>query len=67
MEAVISFKFYSSNAETEKEVTVDATKVIETVNSEIDKYLKKLIQKFTETKNLQMLLGIKVMLRLEFK
>lgn len=40
MEAVISFKFYSSKTETEKEVTVDATKVIKTVNSEIDKYLK---------------------------
>ena len=40
MEASINFKFYNFKAETEKEVTVDVTKVIETVSSEIDTYLK---------------------------
>ena len=40
MEAIISFKFDDFKTETEKEVTVDATKAIETVNSEINKYLK---------------------------
>ena len=40
MEAIISFKFDDFNTETEKEITVDAEKVIETVNIEIDKHLK---------------------------
>lgn len=41
MEAVINFKFDNFETEpTEKDVTIDATKVIETVNSEINKYLK---------------------------
>ena len=40
MEAIISFKFDDFKTETEKEVTVDATKAIETVNSEINKYLE---------------------------
>ena len=41
MEAVINFKFDNFTTEpTEKEVIIDATKVIETVNSEINKYLK---------------------------
>ena len=41
MKAVINFKFDDYKTETtEKDVTVDATKVIETVNSEINKYLK---------------------------
>ena len=41
MEAIISFKFDNFETEpTEKDVTIDATKVIETVNSEINKYLK---------------------------
>ena len=40
MEAIISFKFDDFKTETEKKVTVDATKAIETVNSEINKYLE---------------------------
>ena len=42
MEAIISFKFdnFLKADVSEKDVTVDATKVIETVNSEINKYLK---------------------------
>ena len=41
MEAIINFKFDNFETEpTEKDVTIDATKVIETVNSEINKYLK---------------------------
>ena len=40
MEAIISFKFDDFKTETEKEVIVDATKAIETVNSEINKYLE---------------------------
>ena len=40
MEAVISFKFYDFSTEIEKEITVDATKVIETVDAEINKYLQ---------------------------
>lgn len=41
MEAIISFTFYDFKNETEKEIIVDATKVIKTVSSEIDKYLEK--------------------------
>ena len=41
MKAVINFKFDNFETEpTEKDVTIDATKVIETVNSEINKYLE---------------------------
>ena len=41
MEAIINFRFDDYKTETiEKDVTVDAEKVIETVNSEINKYLK---------------------------
>ena len=42
MEAIISFKFdnFLKADVSEKEITVDATKAIETVNSEINKYLK---------------------------
>lgn len=41
MEAVINFKFDNFETEpTEKDVTIDTTKVIETVNSEINKYLE---------------------------
>ena len=41
MKAVINFKFDNFETEpTEKDVTINATKVIETVNSEINKYLK---------------------------
>lgn len=41
MEAIINFKFDDYKTEiTEKDVTVDATKVIETVNSEINKFLE---------------------------
>ena len=42
MEAIISFKFdnFLKSDISEKEIIVDATKVIETVNSEINKYLK---------------------------
>lgn len=41
MKAVINFKFDNFTTEpTEKDVTIDATKVIETVNSEINKYLE---------------------------
>ena len=41
MEAVINFKFDNFETEpTEKDVTIDTTKVIETVNSEIHKYLE---------------------------
>ena len=41
MEAVINFKFDDYRTEIlEKDVTVDATKAIETVNSEVNKYLK---------------------------
>ena len=41
MEAIINFKFDNFETEpTEKDVTIDATKVIETVNSEINKYLE---------------------------
>lgn len=41
MEAIINFRFDNYKTETiEKDVTVDAEKVIETVNSEINKYLK---------------------------
>ena len=41
MEAIINFKFDDYRTEiTKKDVTVDATKVIETVNSEINKYLE---------------------------
>ena len=42
MEAIISFKFdnFLKADIFEKEITVDATKAIETVNSEINKYLK---------------------------
>ena len=42
MEAIISFKFdnFLKANVSEKEITVDATKAIETINSEINKYLK---------------------------
>ena len=40
MEAIISFKFDDFSTETEKEITVDATKVIETIDTEINRYLK---------------------------
>ena len=42
MEAIISFKFdnFLKAEVSEKEIIVDATKAIETVNSEINKYLK---------------------------
>ena len=40
MKAIISFKFDDFTTETEKEVIVDATKAIETVNSEINKFLE---------------------------
>ena len=42
MEAIISFKFdnFLKADVSEKEIKVDATKAIETVNSEINKYLK---------------------------
>lgn len=42
MEAIISFKFdnFLKADVSEKEITVDATKAIETVNSEVNKYLK---------------------------
>lgn len=40
MKAVISFKFDDFSTTTKKEITVDAEKVIETIDSEIDKYLK---------------------------
>ena len=42
MEAIISFKFdnFLKADVSEKEITVDATKAIETVNSEINKYLE---------------------------
>ena len=42
MEAIINFKFdnFLKADISEKDVTVDATKVIETVNSEINKFLK---------------------------
>ena len=39
MKALISFKFIDL-VETIKEVTVDATKVLATINSEIDTFLK---------------------------
>lgn len=41
MKAIINFRFDDYKTETiEKDVTVDTEKVIETVNSEINKYLK---------------------------
>ena len=42
MEAIISFKFdnFLKSDVSEKEITVDAAKAIETVNSEVNKYLK---------------------------
>ena len=42
MEAIISFKFdnFIKAEVSEKEITIDAAKTIETVNSEINKYLK---------------------------
>ena len=42
MEAIISFKFdnFLKADVSEKEITIDATKAIEIVNSEINKYLK---------------------------
>lgn len=42
MKAIISFKFdnFLKAEVSKKEITVDATKAIETVNSEINKYLK---------------------------
>ena len=42
MEAIISFKFdnFLKADVSEKEIKVDATKAIETVNSEINKYLE---------------------------
>lgn len=42
MEAIISFKFdnFLKADVSEKEIKVDATKAIETVNSEVNKYLK---------------------------
>lgn len=42
MEAIISFKFdnFLKADVSEKEIKIDATKAIETVNSEINKYLK---------------------------
>ena len=42
MEAIISFKFdnFLKSNVSEKEITIDATKAIETVNSEINKYLE---------------------------
>ena len=42
MEAIISFKFdnFLKADVSKKEITVDATKAIETVNSEINKYLE---------------------------
>lgn len=38
MKAIVNFKFDDFKTEIEKEITVDATKVIETVNSEINKF-----------------------------
>ena len=42
MEAIISFKFdnFLKADVSEKEIKVDATKAIETVNSEVNKYLE---------------------------
>lgn len=40
MKAIVNFKFDDFKTETEKEVIVDTTKVIETVNSEINKFLE---------------------------
>ena len=41
MKAIINFKFDDYETEiTEKDVTVDVTKVIETINSEINKFLE---------------------------
>ena len=42
MEAIICFKFdnFLKADVSEKEITVDATKAIETVNSEVNKYLE---------------------------
>lgn len=42
MEAIISFKFnnFLKADVSEKEIKIDATKAIETVNSEVNKYLK---------------------------
>ena len=42
MEAIISFKFdnFLKADVSEKEITIDATKAIETVNSEVNKYLE---------------------------
>lgn len=40
MKAIISFKFDDYKTENNKEVAVEATKVIETVNTEINKFLK---------------------------
>ena len=41
MEAIINFRFDDYKTETiEKDITVNAKKVIETINSEINKYLK---------------------------
>ena len=42
MEAIISFKFdnFLKADVSEKEITVDATKAIEIVNSEVNKYLE---------------------------
>ena len=42
MEAIISFKFdnFLKADVSEKEITIDATKAIKTVNSEINKYLE---------------------------
>ena len=42
MEAIINFKFdhFLKADVSKKEITVDATKAIETVNSEVNKYLK---------------------------
>ena len=42
MEAIISFKFdnFLKSNVSEKEITIDATKAIETVNSEVNKYLE---------------------------
>ena len=42
MEAIITFKFDDFSTETEKEITVDATKVIETIDTEIWKIMKRL-------------------------
>ena len=69
MEAIISFKFdnFLKADVSEKEITINATKAIETVNSEINKYLKETNSDIYGDEDLHILLFIKVVLKSKSK